>query len=205
MTELGAPATSHSPYVPSRPGSAGIAFPFMAVRIVDVASTIDLPLGQPGELLVRGPLVMKGYFNNEQATRETIVDGGWLKTGDIAYQDEDGYLFIVDRQKDMINTGGYKVYPAELEAVIATHPGVAMVAVGAVPDETKGELAKAYIVLKPEHVVTEQEIYEHCRKYLGAYKIPRQVAFVRDLPKTSTGKIMRRSLISLENQVEPAN
>jgi long-chain acyl-CoA synthetase len=148
--------------------------------------------------MVRGPIVMQGYFGNPEATRETIEPDGWLHSGDLARMDGDGYIFIVDRKKDMILTGGYNVYPAEIERVIAQHPGVALVAVGGLPDELKGEIAKAYIVPRTGARVTEDEILMLCREHLAAYKLPRAIQFVDDLPRTSTGKIMRRMLRTLE-------
>ena len=108
-----------------------------------------MPRGEVGELMIRGPIVMQGYYGNDAATREAIEPDGWLHTGDLATMDEDGAVFIVDRKKDMINTAGFKVFPAEIERVVAAHPAVAMVAVGSQPDEMKGEIAKAYVVLKP--------------------------------------------------------
>ncbi|MBD5605093.1 MAG: AMP-binding protein, partial [Candidatus Eremiobacteraeota bacterium] len=128
----------------------------------------------------------------------TIDEHGWLHTGDVAYANDDGYFFVVDRLKDMIITGGYNVYPAEIERVVATHPAVAMVAIGRIEDEVKGEVARAYVVLKPGHAASESEIVEHCRPHLAAYKLPRSVRFVPDLPKTSSGKIMRRELAAFE-------
>ena len=148
--------------------------------------------------MVRGPIVMQGYYGNERATRETIEPDGWLHTGDLARIDVDGYIHVIDRKKDMILTAGYNIYPAELERVIAAHPAVAMVAVGSQPDELKGEIAKAYIVLKTGSQVEEERILSFCRERLAAYKVPRQVQFVADLPKTSTGKIMRRQLRTLD-------
>lgn len=148
--------------------------------------------------MVRGPIVMQGYFGNEAMTRETIEPDGWLHTGDLARMDEDGCIFIVDRKKDMILTAGFNVYPAEIERVLAGHPAVALVAVGSVDDEMKGELAKAYIVLKAGAQATEQEIIEFCRNSLAAYKVPRRVQFVESVPTTSSGKIMRRMLRTLD-------
>jgi long-chain acyl-CoA synthetase len=116
----------------------------------------------------------------------------------VAARDDEGHYFIVDRRKDLIITGGFNVYPAEIERVVASHPAVAMVAVGSVPDETLGELARAYVVLRPGATATETEIIEHCRPHLAAYKRPRSVRFVPDLPKTSTGKVMRRELKTLD-------
>jgi long-chain acyl-CoA synthetase len=148
--------------------------------------------------MIRGPIVMQGYYGNEKATRETIEPDGWMHTGDLATMDEDGAIFIVDRKKDMINTGGFKVFPAEIERVIAAHPSVAMVAVGSQPDEFKGEIAKAYVVLKPGAHGDAEAILSFCREQIAGYKAPRALQFVADLPKTSTGKIMRRELRKLD-------
>ena len=199
MTELGGAGTSNCVYAPNVHGSIGFALPGLEARVgaLDDAS-VTVPDGEPGELMVRGPLVMLGYYGNEQATRATIEPDGWMHTGDIATRDDEGHYFIVDRRKDLIITGGFNVYPAEIERVVAAHPAVAMVAVGSVPDETRGELARAYVVLRPGATATETEIIEHCRPHLAAYKLPRSVRFVPDLPKTSTGKVMRRELKTLD-------
>ena len=157
-----------------------------------------MPSGEVGELMVRGPIVMMGYFNDEEKTRETLEPNGWLHTGDLGTMDVDGCVFIVDRKKDMILTAGYNVYPAEIERVVAEHPAVALAAVGKLPDDVKGEIAKAYIVLKIDSICTEDEIIAFCRNKLAAYKCPRKVQFVDDVPKTSTGKIMRRELFTLD-------
>ncbi len=195
MTEVAGPAVSHSPYLPRRHGSIGLSFPMVETKIVDMSEEgLELPVDTPGELWVRGPVTTQGYWRDEAATREALSAGGWLRTGDIARKDADGYLYVVDRMKDMIITAGYNVYPAELEQVIAMHPSVAMVAVAGMVNDEKGELAKAFIVLRPGCRATEQEIIEHCRARLAAYKVPRSVAFIEDLPKTSTGKILRRAL-----------
>ena len=148
--------------------------------------------------MIRGPIVMLGYYGNEDATRETIEPDGWLHTGDIAMMDNDGCIFIVDRKKDMILTAGYNIYPAELERVIAGHPDVAMVAVGSIPDEDKGELAKAYVIPREGASPDAESIIRYCREHLAAYKVPRAVRFVADFPKTSSGKIMRRKLHELD-------
>lgn len=195
MTELAGPATSHSPYWPASHGSIGLPFPGMEARIVSLDDAGEaIASGEPGELHVRGSLVTDGYWNNPAATAASIDDDGWFATGDIAVADPSGYLTIVDRRKDMIITAGYNIYPAELEQVIARHTAVAMVAVASVPDAEKGELPKAFVVLRSGHQCAETDIIEHCRQHLAAYKLPRSVAFVADLPKTSTGKIMRRAL-----------
>lgn len=140
---------------------------------------------------------MKGYFNLPEPTRETLLPDGWLRTGDIAHRDADGFIYIVDRVKEMIITGGYNIYPSEVERVIADHPAVQIVAVGGSPDEAKGELAHAYVVLRPSSTVDAETLIAHCRSRLAAYKVPKAIHFVRDLPKTSTGKIIRRALRTL--------
>jgi long-chain acyl-CoA synthetase len=199
MTELGGAGTSNCTYTPNVHGSIGFALPGLEARVaaLDDAS-VTVPDGEPGELMVRGPFVMLGYYRNEQATQAGIEPGGWMHTGDIATRDDEGHYFIVDRKKDLIITGGFNVYPAEIERVVASHPAVAMVAVGSVPDETLGELARAYVVLRRGAPATEIQIIEHCRPHLAAYKLPRSVRFVPDLPKTSTGKVMRRELKTLD-------
>ena len=195
MTEVSGPAVTHSPYWAPRLGSIGLPFPGMEARLADLEDpACDALPGEAGELLVRGPLVTKGYWQNETATREAIDAEGWLATGDIARRSEDGYLLIVDRKKDMILTAGYNVYPAELEQVIAAHPAVAMVAVVGAPNEEKGEIAVAFVVCHRDAALSESELIVHCREHLAAYKVPREVRFVEDLPKTSTGKILRRAL-----------
>ncbi|MCZ8132759.1 MAG: AMP-binding protein, partial [Steroidobacteraceae bacterium] len=159
MTELGGLGTTHASLAPPRLGSIGVALPHMETRVVATDDgRRELACGEVGELCVRGPLVMAGYFGNPRATAETIDADGWLHTGDLAQKDADGYVSIVDRKKDMILTGGYNVYPAELERVIAAHPAVAMVAVGRVPDAAKGELAKAYVVLRAGATATAEDI-----------------------------------------------
>ncbi len=195
MTEVAGPAVSHSPYLPARPGSIGLPFPGMEVRVADLDdSGVDAPAGGAGELLIRGPLVMDGYYNNPAATREALAAGGWLRTGDVVRREPDGYLYVLDRKKDMIITAGYNIYPAELEQVIAAHPAVAMVAVAAIPDDAKGELAKAFVVPKPGASIDIADLLAHCRASLASYKVPRFIEIVADLPKTSTGKVMRRAL-----------
>ncbi|MGB8418910.1 long-chain-fatty-acid--CoA ligase [Paraburkholderia sp.] len=200
MTEVAGPATTHPFYGENRHGSIGVPLPGVECRIASVDNgAITLPPGEIGELMVRGPLVMHGYHGKEEETRKAIDPDGWLHTGDLARMDPDGYFYLVDRKNDMIITGGFNVYPAELERVVAAHPAVALVAVGSQPDDLKGEVAKAYVVRKLEAKVTEEEIIAFCRENIAAYKVPRAVQFVDDLPTTSTGKIMRRALRSLDN------
>jgi long-chain acyl-CoA synthetase len=199
MTELAGVGTSNCVYMPNVHGSIGFVLPGAEARIAAIEDpSVTMPDGEPGELMIRGPLVMLGYYGNEAATRATIEPDGWMHTGDIATRDEEGHYFVVDRRKDLILTGGFNVYPAEIERVVAAHPAVAMVAVGAVPDDTYGELARAYVVLRPGATATEAEIIAHCRPHLAAYKLPRSVRFAPDLPKTSTGKVMRRELKTLD-------
>ena len=200
MTELGGLGTTFPAYGPYKHGSIGLAIPYVECRIADVDdATKTLPADEVGELMVRGPVVMQGYFGDEEKTRETIEPDGWLHTGDLARMDSDGCIFIVDRKKDMILTAGYNVYPAEIERVVAGHPAVALVAVGSVEDEERGELAKAYIILKEGAGATEADIIDFCRESLAAYKVPRRVQFVDAVPTTSSGKIMRRMLHTLDD------
>ena len=199
MTEIAGLGSTHPLYGNNKHGSIGCALPYCELRIADSEdATKTMPLGEVGELMVRGPIVMMGYFNDEEKTRETLEPDGWLHTGDLGTMDPDGCVFIVDRKKDMILTAGYNVYPAEIERVLAAHPAVALAAVGKLPDEIKGEIAKAYIVLKTDATCTEDEIITYCHQSLAAYKCPRKVQFVDDVPKTSTGKIMRRALHTLD-------
>jgi long-chain acyl-CoA synthetase len=195
MTEIAGLGTTFPVNGPHKLGSIGVALPFCEARIADTLDPSNtLPRGDVGELMMRGPIVMQGYWGNENATREALEADGWLHTGDLAKMDEDGAVFMVDRKKDMINTSGFKVFPAEIERVIACHASVALVAVGGAPDELKGEVAIAYVVLKPDAAEDVEGILALCRQELAAYKQPRAVRFVPDLPKTSTGKIMRREL-----------
>jgi long-chain acyl-CoA synthetase len=199
MTEIAGLGTTFPCYGPHTSGSIGVALPYCQARIASVSdAAVTMPPGEVGELMIKGPIVMLGYYGNEKATAETIEPDGWLHTGDLASMDEAGQIFVVDRKKDMINTAGFKVFPAEIERVIAAHETVAMVAVGSQPDDLKGETAKAYVVLKSGAKPDSDSILELCRKELAAYKVPRAVQFVPDLPKTSTGKIMRRELRSLD-------
>lgn len=196
MTEISGLGATHGVYSPPAPGSIGVSLPGVQLRIADLETgERELGAGEPGELQVRGPLVMLGYFGRADATTEVLRPDGWLRTGDVAYADETGHFFIVDRLKDMIVTAGYNVYPAEIERVIATHPDVALVAVGRRPDDVRGEIAVAYVVLRDGRVLAEDSIIDYCRDKLAAYKRPRAVVFTDALPTTSSGKVMRRKLI----------
>jgi long-chain acyl-CoA synthetase len=200
MTELAGAASANPVVGPNKPGTIGIAYPGNSMRVVDLDDpNVVLGPGQRGELMFRGPLVMDGYFGNEDATRASIEPDGWLHSGDIATMDEDGYFTIVDRKTDMILTAGYNVYPAELERVLCMHSTVALAAVTGVPDEVKGELAKAYVVLKPGCATTSDALIAHCREHLAAYKVPRAIQFVDSVPITASGKIMRRLLKDVDD------
>ena len=195
MTELSGLGTTHAFYAPNVHGSIGVALPGVEVRVVSLQDPgRECPAGEPGELAVRGPIVTMGYYGNPEATEETIDAQGWLHTGDVATHDGAGHLFVVDRLKDMIVTAGYNVYPAEIERVIIGHPSVALVAVGREPDPIKGEVAHAFVVLAPGRLPDTESILSHCRAHLAAYKVPRAVHFVSELPTTSSGKLMRRKL-----------
>ena len=175
-------------------GSIGVPFPDNDVRLVDIDKGVeDVPQGEPGEIIMKGPLIMKEYWNNPEETANQLRDG-WLYTGDIATEDEEGYIFIVDRKKDMIIAGGFNIYPREIDEVLYQHPKVMdAVAVG-IPHEYRGETIKAYIVLKPGETATEDEIMDFCKQKLAAYKTPKSVEFRDSLPKSIIGKVLRKIL-----------
>ena len=200
MTEIAGLGATFPLFGPNKHGSIGCAIPYCDLKIVDVNDcSKQMNIGEVGELMVKGPITMMGYFGDDKKTKETLEPDGWLHSGDLAKMDRDGCVYIVDRKKDMIITGGYNVYPAEIERVLAANPKVALAAVGKQSDELKGEIAKAYIVLKEGEQATEEEMIAFCREELAAYKCPRKIQFVMDVPKTSTGKIMRRELTKLDS------
>jgi long-chain acyl-CoA synthetase len=180
------------PVMQRRLSSAGRETTGVQVRVVDDSDHV-VPPGTPGEIVVRGDLVMKGYWNRPDATVETLRNG-WLHTGDVGHFDEDGYLYITDRKKDMIISGGANIYPREVEEVICTHPAVHEVAVIGVPDEKWGESVKALVVLRTAAHASEVDIIEHCRLRLASYKKPTSVEFLPELPKNAYGKILKREL-----------
>ncbi len=189
------PVTHANPISGDRkPGSIGLALPDTDCKIVDLElGTTDLPIGEMGELVVRGPQVMSSYWKMPEETMNALRDG-WLYTGDIAKMDNDGYVYIIDRKKDMIISGGYNIYPREVDEVLYEHPKVMdAVAVG-VPDSYRGEIVKAYIVLRPGEEMTEDEIRSFCRERLAPFKVPRVIEFRDSLPKTAVGKISRKEL-----------
>jgi len=173
-------------------GAIGLPISSTDVRIIDDQEK-DVPMGQAGELCIRGPQVMAGYWNRPDETAKVMTADGWLKTGDIASCDEEGLLRIVDRKKDMILVSGFNVYPNEIEDVVALHPKVLEVAAVGVPNEKSGEVVKVFVVKKQENL-TEEEVIAHCRENLTGYKVPKIVEFRHDLPKTNVGKILRREL-----------
>ncbi|QDQ02289.1 o-succinylbenzoate--CoA ligase [Lysinibacillus fusiformis] len=163
------------------------------MKIIDVKTEQALPIGQVGEIILRGPQVFVGYFDNAEATHK-VLKNGWYSTGDVGYIDHDGYLYVVDRMKDMIISGGENIYSAELELVLSTHPSVADVAVIGVPDEKWGEIPRAYIVITPEAAITETALIHFCKEKLAAYKVVKEVIFVEQLPRNAVGKLLKHQL-----------
>jgi 4-coumarate--CoA ligase len=193
MTEL-SPVSHATPKGRGKPGGIGVLVPNTECRIVDPGSGEDLDLDADGEIWIRGPLVMKGYLNNEAATAGTIDQDGWLHTGDIGHVDSDGQFFIVDRLKELIKYKGFQVPPAELEAMLLTHPAVADAAVIGVPDAEAGEIPKAFVALKPGAEATAEDIQDFVADQVAHYKQVRIVEFVDEIPKSASGKILRRLL-----------
>ncbi len=187
---------------PNKLGSVGMPLPDISIRIYDGdAGDVEMPTGEVGEICFSGPQLMVGFWNRPEETstvlRDHMDDAGvrrWLHTGDLGYLDEDGYLFIVDRKKDLIKTSGYQVWPREIEETLSAHPAVAEVGVAGVPDPTRGEVVKAWVVLRAGAQATEADLRAHCRESLAPYKVPASVEFRADLPKTMVGKVLRRAL-----------
>lgn len=174
-------------------GSIGIPMSNTVAKIVDLETGEDLPPNEKGELVISGPQVMKGYWKREEETDIALRDG-WLHTGDIAIMDEEGFFFIVDRKKDMIISGGFNIYPRDVEEVLYKHPSVLEAVVVGLPDDYHGEIVKAYIVLKPNVETTAEEIRQFCKEKIAKYKVPREIEFRQDLPKSMVGKVLRREL-----------
>ena len=175
-----------------KPGSIGVALEGIETKIFD-DNDQECPLGTVGEIVTKGPNVMKGYLGLPEETAKALKNG-WLHTGDLGRMDEDGYIFLVDRKKDLVIVAGLNVYPREVEEVIYTHPAVLETAVIGVPDKLRGEALKAVVVLKPGAELREKDIIKYCRERLAAYKVPRLVEFIAELPKNATGKILKREL-----------
>ncbi len=175
-------------------GSIGVPISDTLCRIADLEdSAIDMPVGESGELLVKGPQIMKGYLNRPDATADTLTDG-WLHTGDIAMMDEEGYFYIVDRKKDMIISGGYNIYPRDVEEVYFEHPKVVEASAIGVPHAKRGETVKVFIVLKENETATEEEMITYCDGKLAKYKWPTEIEFRNELPKTNVGKVLKKEL-----------
>jgi long-chain acyl-CoA synthetase len=184
-------------------GSTGMPLPDVELRIVDMDTGLEnLPPNIPGEIVIRAPQIMEGYWKRPEVTAAIIRDG-WVFTGDIGYLDQDGYLFLIDRKKDVIKPSGFQVWPREVEEVIAMHPAVQEVCVGGVPDEQHSEAVKAWIVLKPGEQLEIESLRSFCWEKLSGYKVPRYIEFRASLPKTMVGKHLRRVLVS-ENAPQPA-
>jgi long-chain acyl-CoA synthetase len=175
-------------------GSIGLPFPDTDARIVDMeVGTIPLPPGKIGELTIRGPQIMKGYWNRPDETA-TALRNNWLYTGDIAYMDEQGYFYIVDRKKDLIISGGYNIYPREIDEVLYEHPKIQEAVTVGVPHKARGEIVKAFIVPESDVKLEKSEIIAFCREKMAGYKVPKKIEFREELPKTMVGKILRRAL-----------
>jgi long-chain acyl-CoA synthetase len=194
LTET-SPLTHANPISRAKPGSIGVPLPDTDARVVDLETGADVTPGAPGELLIRGPQVMAGYWRREDATAQAIRDG-WLHTGDVAVMDPEGYFAVVDRMKDVINTAGFKVWPREVEETLYQHDAVKIAAVIGVPDDYRGEAVKAYVVLKDGCAgrVAAPELIDFCRARLTAYKAPRIVELRSELPLSGAGKLLRRLL-----------
>jgi long-chain acyl-CoA synthetase len=179
-------------------GSIGIPIPDTTCRIVDLNDgATDLPVGESGELFVKGPQVMKGYWNKVEETAATLTDG-WLHTGDIAKMDEEGYFYIVDRKKDVILSGGLNVYPRDIEEIFYEHPKVQEAAAIGIPHPTRGESVKVFVILKEGQSATSEELIEYCKDKIAKFKLPTEIEFRNELPKTNVGKILKKDLKSEE-------
>jgi long-chain acyl-CoA synthetase len=192
LTETSPVATMNPPSITDFTGSIGLPIPSTYITIRD-DNNKDVALGQPGEICIKGPQVMKGYWQRPDETAKVLDKEGWLHTGDVGVMDDKGYIRIVDRKKDMILVSGFNVYPNEIEQVVAMHPGVLEVAAIGVADEHSGEVPKLFIV-KKDPALTEKDIFEHCKEQLTGYKRPKYIEFRAELPKTNVGKILRRAL-----------
>jgi long-chain acyl-CoA synthetase len=201
LTET-SPVTHINPYgAKTKLGTIGLPVPNTEAKIVDVDDynkEITEP-GQPGEICLKGPQIMKGYINRPDETALTLRDG-WLLTGDIAIVDEEGYFSIVDRKKDMIISGGFNIYPRDVDEVLFAHPKILEACVIGVPDAYSGERIKAYVVLKQGETATTDEIIDYCKENLVKYKVPKYVEFVTDLPKSAVGKILRKELRVMDQE-----
>lgn len=177
----------------SKAGAVGLAGPLTAIRLVDEDDR-DVPDGTPGEILVFGLNVVTGYWNRPEERQRSFTADGWIRTGDVGRRDEDGFISIVDRRKDMFISGGENVYPVEIEAALAEHPGIREVAVIGIPDERWGEVGRAYVVMAPDRQPDHDELARHCQSRIARYKVPKEFRFVTSLPRTGSGKVMKHVL-----------
>jgi long-chain acyl-CoA synthetase len=203
MTECSPVAIANPLYGTRRAGSIGIPLPETDAKIVDLETGAALDVGKDGELVIKGPQVMLGYWGRPDETRQTIKDG-WLHTGDIARMDADGFVFIVDRKKDMISASGLKVLPREVEEVLFLHPKVEEAVVAGVPDPYRGETVKAFVVAKAGASLTVEELTAFCKLHLASFKVPTQFEFRKELPKSMVGKVLRRVLVDEEKAKQAA-
>jgi long-chain acyl-CoA synthetase len=201
LTEA-SPVVACNSYEAPRVGTVGVPLPSTEISIRE--DEVEMPPGQPGELWVRGPQVMRGYWNRPDETAKALAPDGWLRTGDVAVMEDDGFIRIVDRKKDLIIVSGFKIFPNEVEAVVSEHPAVLEGGCIGVPDVRSGEAVKIFVVLRDGHSITAEELREHCRLHLTAYKIPKHVEFRASLPKTNVGKILRRELAREEAETSGA-
>ena len=203
LTETAPAVTSNAMGDVAKPGSIGRPLPGIELRLVDEHGE-DVEDGDPGEIVVRGPNVFKGYWRQNEET-EAVTNDGWFHTGDVAYEDEDGYLSIVDRKKDLIIVSGFNVYPREVEEALYRHPKIAEAAVVGIPHPYTGEAVKAYVVLRPGERASEEDIIEFCKRHISRFKCPEVVRFVDELPHTQTGKVLRRALRADAAEASEAN
>jgi long-chain acyl-CoA synthetase len=194
LTEVSCTASTTPMLGRRKPGSVGLPVSSTYMRVVDLdTGEKEVPVGEEGEICIRGPQVMKGYWNNPSETAGALRNG-WLYTGDIGRMDEEGFFYIVQRKKDMINVGGLKVFPTEVDEVLYQHPAVMEAAAIGVPDDYRGEVVKAFVVLKEGASARPEELIEFCRTRLAKFKVPAQIEFLDALPKSAVGKILRRAL-----------
>jgi acyl-CoA synthetase (AMP-forming)/AMP-acid ligase II len=201
MTEA-SPVTHLTTWEHNRPGSVGLCVPNMECKLVSVETGEEVGAGERGEIHVRGPQVMKGYLGRPEATAQTVDADGWLHTGDVAYADGEGFFYIVDRAKELIKYKAFQVAPAELEALLLTHGSVADAAVIPSPDDEAGEVPKAFVVVKEGHGLTEAEVLGFVAAHVAPYKKVRRVEFIAQIPKSPSGKILRRLLVERERERE---
>ncbi|HOJ30102.1 MAG TPA: AMP-binding protein [Spirochaetota bacterium] len=200
LTEI-SPMGTGSPWKGNiKPGTVGVPLPSTDIKIVDVESgTKEMGIGQSGEICFKGPQVMKGYYKKPEETAVVLKDG-WLYTGDIGTIDEDGYLTIVDRKKDMIISSGYNIFPLEIDEILFQHPKILEACTIGVPDPYRGEAPKAFVVVKPGEQLTKEEIIAYCKEKLAPYKVPKDIEFIDALPKSAIGKILRKEVRELERK-----